>query len=61
MKIKAFDMLFAGLMMVSFIVAIVGVFVYDGVQARPFKLIAFIDVVVLWYLAFRVEFGEKLK
>lgn len=61
MKIKAFDMLFAGLMMVSFIVAIIGVFVYDGVQARPFKLIAFIDVAVLWYLAFRVEFGEKLK
>lgn len=61
MKIKAFDMLFAGMVMVGFIAALVGVMVYDGVQARPFKLIAFIDVVVLFYLAFRVEFGEKLK
>lgn len=60
MKIRSFDFIFMLLMFVTFVVSLVGVMVTEGVPQRPFLVICPISIVTFFYLAFRVEFGEKL-
>lgn len=61
MKIKQVDFIFMLLMFVAFVVSLVGVMVTEGVPQRPFLLICPISIATFFYLAFRVELGDKLK
>lgn len=59
--IKQLDFLFMLFMFVCFAVSLVGVLVCEGVQQRPFLLICPVSVATFFYLAFRVELGNKFK
>lgn len=61
MNIKSVDFIFMMLMFVTFMVSLVGVMVTEGVPQRPFLVICPISIVTFFYLAFRVELGNKLK
>lgn len=61
MKIKSIDFIFMLLMFVTFVVSLVGVMVTEGVPQRPFLVICPVSIATFFYLAFRVELGDKLK
>lgn len=61
MKIKQVDFIFMLLMFVSFVVSLIGVMVAEGVSQRPFLVICPISIAAFFYLAFRVELGDKFK
>lgn len=61
MNIKSVDFIFMMLMFVIFTVSLVGVMVTEGVPQRPFLVICPVSIATFFYLAFRVELGNKLK
>lgn len=61
MKIRSIDSVFMSLMFVVFTVSFIGVMLCEGVEQRPFLLICPASIATFFYLAFRVELGDKLK
>lgn len=61
MKIRSVDFMFMMLMFISFTVSLVGVMVTEGVPQRPFLLLCPVSIATFFYLAFRVELGNKFK
>lgn len=61
MKIRSVDFIFMLLMFVSFAISLIGIMVTEGVQQRPFIFICPSSVATFFYLAFRVELGNKIK
>lgn len=61
MKIRSVDFIFVMLMFVSFTVSLIGIMVTEGVPQRPFLVICPVSIATFFYLAFRVELGNKFK
>lgn len=61
MKIKSVDFIFMVLMFVIFTVSLFGVMATEGVPQRPFLVICPVSIATFFYLAFRVELGNKLE
>ena len=59
MKIKQLDFIFMLLMFVCFTVSLIGIMVTEGVAQRPFLVICPASIATFFYLAFRVELGNK--
>lgn len=60
MRIRELDYVGVLLMMVALAVSLSGIMITEGVSQRPFILLTIVNVVVMFYLAFRVEIGKWL-
>lgn len=60
MKVRALDCTAVLLLMIGLVVSLSGIMITEGVSQRPFVLLSIVNALVMFYLAFRVEIGNKI-